>query len=337
MNPTLPIDENFIIHLLSKISFNNYCKPGGDTVLRGVIASIYRDSVFNSNIENAVITNGAIHGIDLVLRTRLIEGDEVLIPEPGFPAYASLVKLSKGVPVYYCVTINKNRASIDANEIRNKITRRTRIIIINSPHNPTCSVFTINEIMALVEILNDFPQLMYISDEVYSRLIFESTFSSLTSYCNSGVVVSSISKFYNVPGYRVGWIYGNLSIVENCMEVINFSAGSVSSIGQEVAKYLLCSNYDPMESYWQCRGMIKDVFDSLGIPYLNPEGTYFIFLRLTDSHSEIEAALLKTELEIIPGSIFGVKEPGSYRLSFNIPVTKLQGQLIKFREYLASL
>ncbi|MEM3413906.1 MAG: aminotransferase class I/II-fold pyridoxal phosphate-dependent enzyme, partial [Thermoplasmata archaeon] len=186
-----------------KNGFNKYGPIGGIPELRNEIASRY-NRLAPTKSENVIITDGATEALFATIMAIIDEGDEVLIPDPGFPLYESHVKICGGKPIFYSLS-QKNDFVPDTSELLGLISPKTKAIIVNSPSNPTGGVIPVKCIEELVAIA-DQKNIVVISDEVYDHIIYEEKHESFWGRCRNAVIINSFSKTYAMTGWRIGFL-----------------------------------------------------------------------------------------------------------------------------------
>jgi aspartate/methionine/tyrosine aminotransferase len=292
---------------------NFYYPSEGDPELISLIRRVkYPERAFDDLC--ITVVNGAIHGLDLIFRTHLVPGDEVLLPDPGFPPYRELVHFSGGVPRYYPMTLGKG-AFCDIAALESAITDRTKFVLINSPHNPTGKTLTSADIQSLSGLMAKYPGLKFISDEVYQSMVFDQKpFHSLAASTTNGFVVNSLSKSHSLQGMRIGWIMAPHTLMQSLNPYLQNAIGCVSSVGQELAKIAL-ANSRFMPRFEEARDLASEILDYYGVSYIKPEGGFFIMVKVGDDcgmSRQLQAAGIK----VIPGSVFGQRGAGHVRVSF---------------------
>jgi len=196
---------------------NKYGPSAGILELRRAIADNLRRYRRDVSHENVIVTAGATEGMRIACETILGQGDEALVPNPGFIIYGPDVMLAGGTPVEYSLKA-ENRYLPDAREIAKLITPRTKAIILNSPSNPTGSVYPKETIRAIAEIASD-KHLYILSDEVYNEYVYEGEHWSPARFHDDTIVVNSFSKSLAATGWRIGYVATSKEIVNQLAKV----------------------------------------------------------------------------------------------------------------------
>jgi len=308
-----PFQGDSLLPLTQKKKLNHYYPSLGDPELIELIKSdFYQSNTFKNH--QLLITNGAIHALDLLFRAHLKHGDEVLIPSPGFPPYERLIKFSHGTVNCYNVALNGN--PIDPHQVASKITPNTKFLILNFPHNPTGRILNQISSDALVGVLKDFPHVQIISDEVYGRVPVGNNSTGPHFELNQrSVIVSSLSKSHSLQGMRVGWVTGADHLINPLKQYLQNATGSVSSISQELAKVVLTQ--PPSTQPWKkALSIATHLLNLHNIDFLLPEGSFFILIPVGDDDVHITNVLKQKGIRVSPGSAFGNPTKGYIRVAF---------------------
>ncbi|KAL0949702.1 hypothetical protein HGRIS_009739 [Hohenbuehelia grisea] len=285
---------------LHDVAPNHYSHPRGRIRLRNAIKEFYgpqlkRDLDVESEI---LVTSGANEGQYSVFTAFLEQGDEVIMFEPFFDQYLPSVTFNGGKPVYVPLhppsPDNAKPTSgdwtLDVEQLRRAVTCRTKMIIVNTPHNPVGKVFTRQELEVIASIAEEF-NLLVMSDEVYDYLVFDGKehirIATLPGMWDRTVTVCSAGKLFAATGWRVGWLIGPPSIIQPTLAAstrIVFCTNSplqeaVASGLEQAAerKYFETQRAE----YAERRRVLTDAFDRLGMKYAMPEGTYFVLLDIS--------------------------------------------------------
>ncbi|TCD67666.1 hypothetical protein EIP91_012032 [Steccherinum ochraceum] len=285
---------------LSTVSGSHYSHPKGRPRLRQALKKYY-DPMFGRDLDiekEILVTSGANEGQYSVFVAFLEEGDEVIMFEPFFDQYLPSVTFNGGKPVYIPLhpdtsrgKITSNDWTIDFEELRRAITSRTKMIIVNTPHNPVGKVFTRDELEKIAALAEEF-NLLVMSDEVYDTLTFDDKehvrFANLPGMWDRTVTVGSAGKMFNATGYRVGWLIAPASIIQPTLAATTRIVFCSNSPLQEAAAAGLEQVHErkffekQRKEYDERRRILIDCFDELGLTYTRPEGTYFILLDVSN-------------------------------------------------------
>ncbi|KAL1709204.1 pyridoxal phosphate-dependent transferase [Schizophyllum commune] len=286
---------------LHTVAANHYSHPKGRIRLRQAIKDVY-SPLFNRELDveqNILVTSGANEGQYSVFTAFLEQGDEVIMFEPFFDQYLPSVTFNGGKPVYVPLhppSHDKANATsgdwtIDLAELRAAVTPKTKMIILNTPHNPVGKVFTKEELEGIAAVAEE-NNLLVMSDEVYENLVFDGKqhfrIANLPGMWDRTVTVCSAGKTFAATGWRVGYLIGPQSILKPTLAATTRIVFCSNSPMQEaVAGGLeLAPKYDfyatQLREYTARRNILVKAFDDLGLKYSLPEGSYFILLDISD-------------------------------------------------------
>lgn len=293
---------------------NNYYPSLGDPVLRQQIADKYYPQLSGENI---IITQGAIGALDVIFRSVLDHDSEILIPNPGFPPYEKLAKFTGAKTIRYHINLYTSSSLIDCDHILKNVNDKTKILLINSPHNPSGKLFTLKDRDFLKQLLLHYPNLNFVMDEVYRDLIYSSLpHHGLSEFIERGYIINSFSKIYPLQGARIGWVVSCPEKIKEMSIYYHNAYGAISSFGQELAKHLLRKNINYMPRYFDARELGCQILNEYGVDYILPEGAFFICINYMRSDLEVIAELNDLGVQTVPGSAFGTLGVGLIRVSF---------------------
>ncbi len=312
--------------------FTGYSSSQGLYELRKEIAKYYnRDSSNLIDIENIIISNGAVHAIYCLITAILSKGDEVIIPEPAWPQYKSITLMVGGNPV--CISTLKNPlGKLSAADIRENITDRTKLIILNNPCNPTGVVYQKNEIISLLEIAKE-KNVYVLFDEVYNELVFEEEdFISVTSpdiynkYQENILYINSFSKKYAMTGWRVGYSIVPARLVNSVLLISQISITNVNTPAQYAAFVAIRDRkenqniYDKMFNLYKSRWLeIASLLDKNKMQYISSQGAFYYFIKIEEDCISFSYNLLnKEKIAVVPGNSYGDKYTNFIRVSFSV-------------------
>ena len=285
---------------------------------------------FTPDIDQVLVTPSANIIIYYVIRCLVNPGDEIIVPDPGFPSYYSAIKFCDAVPVPIPLR-EENEFRMNPDDVRQALTPRTRLIILNSPHNPTGSVMTPEEINAIAEIAEEHDIFLY-SDEVYARMIFDDA----TPFCSPAVrdrcrertiVANGFSKAFAMTGWRLGVAIGPTDIIEKMGLLLQTTSSCVSPFIQRAGIEAIIGDQTQvkamMSEYRQRRDMLVDGLNRIpGISCLKPGGAIYVFPNIsgTGLTSEKFANLMleKAGVALLPGNNFGNAGSGFVRLCYAV-------------------
>ena len=287
-----------------------------------------------------VMTVGAGGALNVVLKTILNPGEEVIIPSPYFVEYNFYLDNHQGVPR---IVSTKQDFSMDLDAISEAITEKTRAVLINSPNNPTGKVYGEGELNRLSDILSNyskhFGQPIYlISDEPYRKIVYDGvTVPSVFDTYDESFVVTSFSKDLSLPGERIGYLAANPDISDKDMIIsglvlCNRCLGYVNApaLMQRAIPYLLEESVD-ISLYQKKRDTLYNGLSSFGYDFVKPEGTFYLFPKTPiEDDVAFVSALLEEKILAVPGSGFG--GPGHFRIAYCVSDEVIEGALPGFKK-----
>jgi aspartate/methionine/tyrosine aminotransferase len=326
---------------------NYYAPSEGLPELKEAIARKEHNKGLSVSGEDILVTNGISEGLDMVISSIVEEGDEVLLPGPYYPPYASYVRLHGGKPVEFAVDMNNSSPDID--DIRSKITPNTVAICLISPNNPTGVVFNEKALKQLVDIANE-NNLYIICDEIYDQIVFDEKFVGIGKVAGDSPVIllNGFSKVHLMTGWRIGYIgFNNSSKLEHIREIL-----------PKLARVRICSNLpvqhaaieslngpqdyiiDYVSELKKRRDLVVKRLNSIsGLSCSNPKGAFYAFPKIEhnryDSDKEYVMELLnKKGILTVHGSGFGTQYgSGHFRLVFLPNLQTLDSALDKIEEF----
>jgi len=300
-----------------KSGFTSYTFNKGIEELREAISDKFkRDNNFVVSPEEIMVTSGASEALHIAILSVVEKGDEVLMPNPGFVSFAALTKLAEGKPVG--VPLSED-FTMSAEAVKEKITNKTKVMIINSPANPTGAVESERNIKALVDIANDH-HITIISDEVYEHLIYDGLeHISPARFSDEVITVNAVSKTYAMTGFRLGYLAARDEYVEQMLKIHQYIQACASSISQKAA---LAAITGPQECVAEMRSEFKrrrdlavEALRAMGMEFSVPKGAFYIFPQVKDEKEFVET-LRRKKIIVTPGSAFGSLGKNHVRISY---------------------
>ena len=328
---------------------NYYSASEGLLELREEIAKKENAKGLSISADEILVTNGISEGLDMVISSIVEEGDEVLLPGPYYPPYASYVRLHGGIPVEFAVDLNNSTPDID--DIKSKITSKTVAICLISPNNPTGVVFNENSLKELVDIANQH-NLYIICDEIYDQIIFDEKFVGIGKVAGDSpvIVLNGFSKVHLMSGWRIGYIAFNQSPqLEAIQEHLPKLARVRIATSLPVQHAALESLRGPQDYISHFVSEIKKRRDLVvrrlnempGISCSNPKGAFYAFPKIEDNRygtdKEFVTKLLETKgVLTVHGSGFG-KQYGSghFRLVYLPSLEVLDSAMNKIEDFVS--
>ncbi len=300
---------------------NKYGPSAGIKDLREAIAEYLRRYRKDVSYENVIVTAGATEGMRIACETILGEGDEALVPNPGFIIYGPDVSLAGGRPVEY--TLKQEYGFLpDIEEIKSLITPRTKAIIVNSPSNPTGTVFPKETVKALCEVAKDH-KLYILSDEVYDGFVYEGEHWSFARFHNDTVIVQSFSKSLAATGWRIGYVATSKEIVQQLSKVQYYTLACPPTATQ----YAILEGFGIIDKFQaemlqEFRRRREVAMRKLSeIPSFSTppvSGAFYAFPKFSQKLNSEKFALKILDAGVIcaPGAAFGSKGEGHLRFSY---------------------
>ncbi len=279
-----------------------------------------------------LITVGVSEGLDLVMRTILCPGDEILIPEPSYVSYAPTATLAGARPVYLKTSV-ENGFQVTAEMVEKAVTPRTRALLLCYPNNPTGAVIDRERLMEIAEVVKQH-DLIIVSDEVYGKLTYEgehTCVSSLPGMRDRTILLNGFSKAYAMTGWRVGYAAGHSDFITAMTKIHQYTMLCAPITAQVAAVEALRNGGAGMkkmvEHYNRRRRLVLHAFQEIGLPCFEPRGAFYAFpdIRITGlSSEEFATQFLKEEkVAVVPGSAFGEQGEGYIRCSYAASVEDL--------------
>jgi aspartate aminotransferase len=315
--------------------FTHYAPVQGVPELRAALSEkLARENNLRYSADEIAISNGAKQAITNAVYALIDEGDEVILLAPFWVAYEGIVRMAGGVPVQLHAGADEG-FKVPAARIAAAITPKTKLIMLNSPNNPTGAVFTKPELEAIAAIVAQHPNLMLLSDEIYEYILFEGTltsFGSLPGMRDRTITINGFSKGYAMTGWRLGYAAAPLPVAKAMAKVQStFTAGANAFVQRAAIVALKGGEADAAamrESYRKRRDLIIGALKAIpGVKIENPPGTFYAFPdvsaflgkragnHILNTVDELCDWLLETHgLASVPGSAFG--DPNCLRLSF---------------------
>ncbi len=301
---------------------NGYTSHAGLVPLRERIAASYPH--LNLDANQVCVTVGSQEAMTAAFLAMIDDGDEVLIPNPSFPAYENCVKISGGAPVFYRLPSDKDFA-FDIEEFKSKITPKTKAAVVISPSNPTGKIFTSEDLRQIADVLKD-TGVYLISDEIYSDLYFTTDAPrSASEFYDRTVIVSGLSKSLSMTGWRVGWVASSQTdVIKAALTLHGFLTVCTSTISQKAAllgwtQEAENAKREAREIYRRRGEFLIDILDKeLGLRGTSPEGAFYTMLDVRPVGDDLEIAekFLQHRVITVPGVAFGDEAKGFLRISF---------------------
>ena len=328
---------------------NYYSESEGLPELRTAIAEKEHVKGLSVSGDDILVTNGVSEGLDMVISSIVEEGDEVLLPGPYYPPYASYVRLRGGIPVEFTVDLNNSTPDID--DIRSKITSKTVAICLISPNNPTGAVFNEKSLKELVDLANEH-NLYILCDEIYDQIVYDEKFVGIGKVAGDSpvIILNGFSKVHLMSGWRIGYLAFNQSpqlneIRENLPKLARVRIASNLPVQQAALESLR----GPQEYITEFVSELKKRRDLVvkrlnsipGLSCSNPKGAFYAFPKIEtnrySSDKEFVLKLLETKgVLTVYGSGFGTKYgSGYFRMVFLPSLQTLDSALNKIEDFMS--
>ncbi len=320
-----------------KDGYTKYTEEKGMKELREAICEkLENENRLKYEPEEIVVSNGAKHSLFNIFLSILNPGDEVVIPVPYWVSYPAMVSICGGIPVF-CRYNEKFKIDID--DLKSKITERTKALILNSPSNPTGIVYEKKDLEEIAEIILS-KKIICISDEVYEKIVFDKLHISIASLSeemkNLTIIVNGVSKTFAMTGWRIGYIACKKEIADAVGKIQGQSTSAPSSISQKASYFAIKEGeklYSNMVEEFKRRRdyIVKNLSDKIKYPF--PEGAFYIFLNFKDMDSKkFSERLLEEKLvATVPGEEFGVDN--YIRISYAISMDSLKKAIERINKF----
>jgi aspartate aminotransferase len=328
-----------------KTGFTKYTPTTGIPELKKIISEKFRkDNSLNYDSSQIAVSCGAKHSIFNALFVLVNKGDEILIPSPYWVSYPEIVNLCQGKP-HFIETLPENNFKITVKDLEKHINSKTKLIILNSPSNPTGCVYAENELREIARICAA-KKIFVISDEVYEKLIYDNLKHVSIASCgkdiyNFTITVNGVSKSYSMTGWRIGYLAGPPDIVDAVAKLQDHSTSNPSSISQKAAQAALNAGVEfskfMLSEFQKRRDYALERLGKMGrIGFVKPQGAFYIFCDISrfglDSLTFANRLLEEASVSLIPGIGFGRDD--YVRISFAINLEQLEKGMDRLEEWM---
>jgi aspartate aminotransferase len=307
--------------------FTKYTPSSGMLELREAIAKkFHHENGLVYKPSQIVVSCGAKHSLFNIFQAVLNESDEAIIPSPYWVSYPEMVKAQGGIPVYL-ETSSENQFKVTESQLKSKITKRTKVFILNSPSNPTGCVYDVGELNFIARLATKF-NFYVVSDEIYEKLIYDGKRHVSIASLGEGIygrtiVVNGVSKSYSMTGWRIGYAAGPSDVMEAISNLQSHATSNPTSISQRAALEALSGDQSCVEAmrgeFETRRNHIVDGIRRIeGLSCVKPEGAFYVFCDISGlGMGSVELAnrlLNEVHVAVVPGAGFGADK--FIRLSF---------------------
>ena len=325
-----------------------YTSNAGLPALRKAIATYLsrRFQLEYDPVSEIFVTVGGSEGIDIAIRTIVSPGDEVIIPEPCYVCYEPMVKMSGGVPVIIN-TKAENNFKLTAEELKNSISSKTKLLILAYPNNPTGAIMTEDDLNPIAAVLRD-KEIAVLSDEIYAELTYgrrHFSIALLPGMRERTIIASGFSKAYAMTGWRLGYICAPEPIMSQMLKIHQYAIMCASTASQFAGIEAANAGDDDIEymteQYNFRRRYIRQGLSDLGIYSFEPEGAFYIYPDIKkfglSSDDFCNRLLYDFKCAIVPGTAFGNAGEGFARLSYAYSIEHIDKALDRIGQFISTL
>ena len=316
-------------------NYNSYTPVDGYVDLKKAISRKFsRDNNLNYSASQIVVSTGAKQSIANVIEAMINPGDEVILLAPFWVSYSAMIEICGGVPVIVKSDITSN-FKVTASKIKDNITSKTKMIIVNSPNNPSGSVYNENELRQIGKMLMDYPKIFVLSDEIYEHINYgvkHFSFASIPGMYDRTITVNGVAKAFAMTGWRIGYLGAPEWLAKACTKLQGQSTSGANCIAQKATIAALDANVNQIrymiDEFRERRELIIDLLSEIeGFKLNNPDGAFYIFPDIsyffgkTINGFEIKNStdfslfiLEKAHVATVTGEAFG--SPNNIRISY---------------------
>ncbi|MBO5622502.1 MAG: aminotransferase class I/II-fold pyridoxal phosphate-dependent enzyme, partial [Butyrivibrio sp.] len=325
-----------------------YTSNSGLKELRTEVANYIKrtQNVTYDPLKEIFITVGGSEAIDLAMRAMLDAGDEVLIPQPSYVSYEPCAVLADAVPVIIELK-EENQFRLTAQEVLEKVTDKTKILVLPFPNNPTGAIMEKEDLEEIAKVVIE-KDLYVLSDEIYGELTYSGKHVSIVSFPGMKertILINGFSKAYAMTGWRLGYACGPAAIMEQMVKIHQYAIMCAPTTSQYAAVEALKNGDGDVqmmrEQYNHRRRYLLNEFDRIGLPCFEPYGAFYVFpciKKFGMSSEEFCTRLLKEEkLAVVPGTAFGDCGEGYIRVSYAYSLENLKAALERLERFMSKL
>lgn len=333
--------------------FTKYTAVDGTPSLKkAIIAKFKRDNGLDYEPNQILVSSGGKQSFFNMALALLNEGDEVIIPAPYWVSYPDMVLVADAQPVIL-ETTQENRFKITPDQLEAAINERTKLVVINSPSNPSGVAYTLDELKALGEVMKQYPDIIVATDDMYEHILFgDQPFVNILNACpelyDQTVVLNGVSKAYSMTGWRIGYAAGPAKLIGAMKKVQSQSTSNPNSIAQVAAEVALNGDQgcvaEMVKAFKARHDFVVNALNEIeGVECIPADGTFYAFpsfQKVIDSRPEFaddialaEYLLLEAGVALVPGSAFGT--PGNLRLSFATSMDVLEDAISRIKKALS--
>ncbi|RJS89871.1 pyridoxal phosphate-dependent aminotransferase [Candidatus Bathyarchaeota archaeon] len=324
--------------------FTHYTPTGGiPELLEAIAEKLSRENGVDYDPEREIMcVPGTQEAVFITLFSTIDPGDEVILTDPTYLAYASVVMLCGGKPVSVPVT-EEEGFRIDVEELEKKITDKTKLLILNTPNNPTGAVYTRSTLEAIADVAQRH-DLLVISDEIYEKIIYDGaehvSFASLPNMKERTITINGFSKAYAMTGWRIGYVAAPSQLIEKMMAANGYIIVCPNSIAQRAAHAALTGPQDCVEEMVKefdrrRKVIVQGINEIEGIHCFLPKGAFYAWVNIKEtglSSFELTFKLFQeAKVGVLPGSAFGAQGEGYLRISYAASMDSIERALERIK------
>lgn len=326
-----------------------YGPAAGEPLLRDAIVSkLQRENGLTYQPENIIVTNGGKHSLYNLMMAMIDPGDEVIIPAPFWVSYPEMVKLAGGTPVIVQTTA-ETQFKITPDQLRQAITEKTKLFVLNSPSNPTGMVYTPDEIRAIAEVIVE-KQIYVVSDEIYERLLYDgaehlSIAAASPEVFDRTIISHGFAKAYSMTGWRVGYLAGDADLIKAASKIQGHSTSNVCTFAQygAIAAYEDPRSNESVElmrqAFAERRQAIFDLVSAIpGLSCAKPDGAFYLMIDISKlgktSLEFCDGLLTEQKVAAIPGIAFDADD--HIRLSYATDMATIEKGIDRLAAFVKS-
>jgi aspartate aminotransferase len=327
--------------------FTKYTPSSGVPELRQAIADKFKaDNGIDYKPSQIIVSCGAKHSCYNAILATCQPGDEVIIPAPYWLSYPEMVRLAGADPVFV-QTREENGWKMTSDEFQDAMTPRTKMVIINSPGNPTGSMYTREELSAIVEVAND-EEILIMSDEIYEKLIYDNaehvSVASLPGAVGLTITINGFSKAYAMTGWRLGYLAAPEPIAKAIDAIQSHSTSNPCSFAQKGGLAALKGDQQAVsdmrdEFDMRRQYMCNRLANLAGVSLVKPQGAFYVLVNISNlsltSQNFSDRLLSKHHVAVVPGVAFG--DDRTIRLSYATSMDVIKKGLDRFEEFCRTL
>jgi aspartate aminotransferase len=324
-------------------------------LVQAIIHKFKRDNDLTFQANQIVVSNGAKQTVYNLCQALLNKGDEVIILAPYWVSYIEIVRMAGGVPVVVYGGVDQDfKAS--AAQIAAALTDKTKFVIFSSPCNPTGSVFSLEELTAIADVVSQHPTALIVSDEIYEYINFTGkhvSIGSIPSVANRTVTINGFAKGFSMTGWRLGYMGAPAAVAEACSKIQGQVTSGASSFGQKAGAVALMADMAPTDAmrdaFLQRRDVVISLMEAIpGIRCNKPEGAFYLFPDVSalfgkragdtvikNADDFCDYIMLNAHVGLVSGAAFG--DPNCFRLSYAASEAQLREAIRRIAEVVAGL